>query len=106
TAHDLPPPLAAAIAADPTLQAAWASGAKLTRGGDDSRSGREYSLMLYLARHGWTDELIELALRHYPHGQIGRGALNERNAERRLNKLLREAATAWTREAAWQEGRA
>jgi predicted P-loop ATPase len=106
TADDLPPQLAAAINADPTLKAAWASGEKLTRGGDGTRSGLEFSLMVYLARSGWTDELLALAIRHYPHGQFCGGALNERNAERRLNKLLREAAKARTREAAWQEGRA
>jgi hypothetical protein len=92
TADDLPPQLAAAIDADPTLKAAWASGEKLTRGGDGTRSGLEFSLMVYLARSGWTDELLALAIRHYPHGQFRNGALNERNAERRLNKLLRKAA--------------
>jgi predicted P-loop ATPase len=105
-AADLPPPLAAAIDADPKLKAAWASGEKLTRGGDQTRSGVEFSLVLHLARRGWSDELIELAIRHYPHGQFQGGALNERNAERRMSKLLRDAAKAREREAAWQESRA
>jgi putative DNA primase/helicase len=78
----------------------------LTKGADRSRSGLEFSLVLYLARHGWSDELIELAIRHYPHGQFRGGALNERNAERRLTKLLRDAAKAREREAAWQGSRA
>jgi predicted P-loop ATPase len=106
TADDLPPQLTAAIDADPKLKAAWASGEKLTRGGDKTRSGVEFSLVLYLARHGCSDELIELAVRHYPHGQFCGGALNERNAERRMSKLLRDAAKARVREVAWQENRA
>jgi hypothetical protein len=107
---DLPLELQAALEGDPQLQEAWAGGGKLTSGGDRSRSGLEFSLVLYLARCGWTDERIELALRHYPHGQIGAGALNERNAQRRLEKLLRKAdeerdkARRWQEAQRWQHG--
>jgi predicted P-loop ATPase len=100
--HNLPTELVAAIDADPELREAWASGRKLGSGGDSSRSGKDFSLVLYLARSGWTNELIELALRHYPHGQIGSDALKGRNAERRLEKLLRKADETRAKAPRWQ----
>jgi predicted P-loop ATPase len=79
------------LASDAKLKAAWASGAKLTGGDDTSPRSLDFSLTVYLARREHDDELITLALRHYPHGQIGRGELNGGNAAKRLAKLLEEA---------------
>ena len=84
--------LADAIDADPKLAKSWATGAKLTKGRDSSASALEFSLVSHLAWHGHDDALIELAVRHYPHGQVGGGKLNDHNAERRIERLLQEAA--------------
>ena len=78
------------LGSEPELAAAWASGAKLTRGQDQSGSGFDYSLMVWLAERGHDDATIEAALRAYPHGQIGR--LDDARANRRVKDLLREAA--------------
>jgi Protein of unknown function (DUF3987) len=76
---------------EPELKAAWTSGTKLTAGGDSSASGLDFSLMIWLVEHGYDDSAIEAALRSYPHGQIGRGSLDEKGAARRIAQLLAEA---------------
>jgi predicted P-loop ATPase len=78
------------LGSESELAAAWASGAKLTRGKGQSGSGLDYSLMVWLASRGHDDATIEAALRAYPHGQIGR--LDDARANRRVKDLLREAA--------------
>ena len=100
---DVPEIVARLLEELPELKAAWASGAKLTKGKDQSGSGLEYSLMIWLAGRGWDDTTIEAALRSYPHGQIRR--MDKAGAERRVKGLLREAGkhrdrVARTREAA------
>src|SRR5262249_41359810 len=45
-----------------------------------------FSLMIYLARRGHDDELIELALRHHPFGQFAAG-----DDKRRMRQLLDKA---------------
>jgi predicted P-loop ATPase len=93
----LPEPLRQVLQADSKLLAGWTSGEKLTGGGDSSGSGKDMSLVVYLARHGHEDKLLELALWHYPHGQIGSGSLTGVNAERRISRLLKEAEKARAR---------
>ena len=92
------------LASEPELAAAWASGAKLTRGKDQSGSGFDYSLMVWLAGRGHDDATIEAALRAYPHGQIGR--LDGARAHRRIKGLLREAAKCRMRAAQAREAAA
>ena len=87
----LPERLREEIEGDPKLAESWSSGAKLGGGADTSASGLDFGLMAHLARRGRDDELIRLAIRHYPHGQIGGGKLSGWNAERRIEGLLREA---------------
>ena len=87
----LPAQLREAIEADPKLVDSWAKGTKLTKGEDASAKGLEFSLVVYLAWREHDDDLIELAVRHYPHGQIGSGKLTGGNADRRLDKLLEKA---------------
>jgi predicted P-loop ATPase len=105
----LPAQLRELIEADPKLADSWARGTKLTKGKDASASGLEFSLLNYLAFAEHDDEQIELAIRHYPHGQIGGGKLKGGNADRRLKKLLREAerirqkAKRWQESAAWYQ---
>lgn len=101
--EQLPPELRKVVEGNAKLRAAWLTGTKLGRGGDTSASGMECSIALYLARLGYDDEMIELALRHYPYGQIGGGKLNGRNAERRIERLLREAAAVRQIEATWRQ---
>ena len=62
---------------------------KLSKGGDGSASGLDYSLVNHLAWRGQPDELIETALRHYPHGQVGSGKVTGGNAVRRVERLPR-----------------
>ena len=69
---DMPEIVAQLLAETPELNSAWNSGAKLTKGKDQSGSGLDYSLMIWLAGRGWDDTTIEAALRAYPHGQIRR----------------------------------
>jgi hypothetical protein len=91
TDHGHAPELVAKLLEDePELKAAWASGEKLTGGNDDSASGLDYSLVVWLASRGYGDAVIEAALRHYPHGQIRK--LDGKAADRRIKKLLAEAA--------------
>jgi P4 family phage/plasmid primase-like protien len=89
----LPPKLQAIFENDPKLQHAWATGAKLGKGGDLTASGLETSVTIYLARHLSDDDLAE-ALHHYPYGQLGGGKLGKGEAERRLKRLLEIAAKA------------
>jgi len=101
----LPEPLQALIEGDPRLADAWSSGRKLTKGTDQSANGLEFSLAVYLAVHRCDDALIELALRHYPFGQVR--DWTEARAERRIEKLLekvtpyREKAERRAGAAAW-----
>lgn len=77
------------------LRAAWHSGVKIgPQGKDHSASGRDFSLTIYLAERLLSDDDIAAVLRAYPHGQIGSGTLAGKNAERRLDKLLRTAVAA------------
>jgi predicted P-loop ATPase len=105
----LPAQLREIVESDPKLADSWAKGTKLTKGKDASASGLEFSLAVYLAWREHDEELIELAVRHYPHGQIGGGKLTGGNAARRLEKLLKEAeksrkkAVRWSEAKAWQD---
>ncbi|MDX6748795.1 VapE family protein [Geminicoccaceae bacterium 1502E] len=77
------------------LRTAWLSGAKIgPQGKDHSASGKDFSLAIYLAERLLSDDDIAAVLRAYPHGQIGSGALAGRNAERRIEGLLRKAEAA------------
>jgi hypothetical protein len=102
----LPELLREMLAGDEKLRAAWASGEKLTKGRDATASGKDFSLLVHLARREHDDEQIELALRHYQHGQIGSGELAGRNADRRIRKLLQEAEKIRTRARRWREANA
>jgi hypothetical protein len=77
----LPPGLDALLQGDRLLKNAWLAGTKLGGGTDCSASGLDASLTIYLGRKGIDDELIEEALRHYPHGQIGGRSLGLQFAE-------------------------
>jgi predicted P-loop ATPase len=102
----LPAQLREAIEADPKLADSWAKGAKLTKGRDASAKGLEFSLVVYLAWREHDDDLIELAVRHYPHGQIGGGKLTGGNADRRLDKLLEEAEKIRAKAQRWRDAQA
>jgi hypothetical protein len=102
----LPAQLRELVEVDPKLADSWARGTKLTKGKDASASGLEFSLVVYLAWREHDDDLIELAVRHYPHGQIGGGKLTGGNAARRLEKLLKEAAKTRRKAARWSETKA
>jgi hypothetical protein len=99
----LPPELAELLAADPTLAAAFERPTKLTKGRDHSASGLDFSLAIYLAEHGADDATIATALRHHLHGQIGGGTITGTNADRRIEKLLREAEKARGRAERWRD---
>jgi primase-polymerase (primpol)-like protein len=86
---ELPEIVVRLLEAEPRLKAAWASGEKLTKGNDNSASGRDYSLTIWLATRGWDDATIEAALRAYPHGQISK--LDAKEADRQVKRLLRKA---------------
>ena len=89
---ELPEALDKLLKAEPELRDKWESGEKLIEGKDNSRSAFDFTLTVWLARHGYDDETIELALRHYPHGQLHE--LDGKAAKRRLARLLREAKKA------------
>ena len=46
---------------------------------------------------------IALAVRHYPHGQVGSGKLTGGNAERRVERLLEEAERIREKARRWRE---
>ena len=76
------------------IPSSWTHGRRARssrRAEDASDKGLEFSLVVYLAWREHDDDLIELAVRHYPHGQIGGGKLKGGNADRRLDKLIEEA---------------
>ena len=92
---EVPEIVAELLEQQPALKTAWASGEKLTKGTDQSGSGLDFSLAIYLAGLRLDDITIEAALRAYPHGQIRR--LDERAAARRVKDLLRQASKHRTR---------
>lgn len=92
TDNALPAAIRALLKRDRRLRQRWANGKKLTAGKDNSASGLDWSLAIYLATRA-DDETIEAALRCYPPGQIGSGAITGDAADRQVERLL-EAARA------------
>lgn len=88
--EDLPPKLLALLHANSKLRACWTKGAKLGKGKDTSASGLDMSLTLYLCRK-LDNAALALALRAFPHGQIGNGTKKGEAAERRIAQLLKIA---------------
>jgi hypothetical protein len=84
--------LCEALGEDPRLRALWEEGHE--GGGDRSRN--DAALASTLAVKGFGDEDIEAALRSYPLGQIGQGALTGSDADRQIGRLLGLAAEART----------
>jgi hypothetical protein len=80
--------LAALLENDRDFAAAWDAGVKIGPGSDDSASGRDFSLAVWLKRAGVTEAAIAALLRRYPHGQIGSGKLRGRLASRRIARIL------------------
>ena len=73
---------------DREFAAAWDSGVKIGPGADDSASGRDFSLAVWLKRAGVAEAEIAALLRRYPHGQIGRASSSGRRASRRIARIL------------------
>ena len=84
----LPAALADLMEQDKEFADAWHNGTKLTGGKDTTASGLDFSLVIYLSSK-LADEDIERALYAYPHGQIGNGTLKGRDADKRIQKLLK-----------------
>lgn len=87
TEAGLPESFAQLLKRDAKLRRAWNEGTKLGAGRDNSGSGLDASLAVYLARHLSDADLAEV-LRHYRFGQLGSGALTGQAADRRLGRLL------------------
>ena len=84
---ELPEAFRRLIERDGKLRRAWQEGVKLGNGRDQSASGLDASMAVYLARHLGDDELADV-LRRYRFGQLGSGALKGKAADRRLGRLL------------------
>lgn len=82
--------LRTALASDRKLRLLWESG----KDDGTDRSRNDAAVAATLALKGFEDEDIEAAIRSYPLGQIGQGALTSRDADRQIGRLLRLAAKA------------
>lgn len=85
---EMPDSVKALLATDADFAAAWATGAKIGPGADDSGSGRDFSLAVWLAENGVPDAEIAATLRLYPHGQIGSGRIQGQRASRRIGRII------------------
>lgn len=82
--------LRSALQQDRRLRALWEVG----KDGGADRSRNDAALAATLAAKGYNDEDIEAAIRSYPLGQVGQGALQGNDADRQISRLLGIAATA------------
>lgn len=85
---ELPDSVKALLMADAGFAAAWKTGAKIGPGADDSASGRDFSLAVWLSANGVPDAEIAATLRLYPYGQLGSGRLQDRSASRRIARII------------------
>lgn len=90
----LPATFLRALEEDEGLRRIW-EGEK--EGDDTSRSGYDASLAARMVRADYEDWEIEAALRQNPHGQIGTGKLEGREADRQIRRLIAKARTRWGR---------
>jgi hypothetical protein len=86
-APDLPERVAALLATNPQVAEAWKTGAKIGAGGDESASGRDFTLAVWLNRKGIPFSDVAATLQLYPHGQIGSGKLRPQDIPRRIGRI-------------------
>lgn len=77
---------------DDKLRRAWTKGTKLGSRKGTTASHLESALTMYLCRR-LGDEDLEAVLRAYPWGQIATGKLTDKEADRRIERLLEMART-------------
>jgi hypothetical protein len=83
---DWPEVVHALLDSDDRFKRGFLRGVKLTKGGDPSASGLDWSMALWLGRQQMPDEQIEAVLRCFPHGQDK----SDRDIERLLEGAVRE----------------
>ncbi|WP_027133430.1 hypothetical protein [Geminicoccus roseus] len=87
-ASDLPQRVTDLLKTEPEFARAWETGVKLGPGGDESASGKDFSLAVWLYQQGVPFPEIAVTLRLYRHGQIGSGKLRQDAAARRIGRIM------------------
>lgn len=86
--HETPQNLYGSLGRDDRLLALWRDGTKPDGEETNDRSALDASLACALAARGFEDHEIEGAIRNFPHGQLGQGALTGDDADRQVARLL------------------